>query len=477
MASTSHTGVALNVKRIAIVGAGPSGLILAKFLVAENCFETIDVYEMRSEVGGIWNYTPQILSEPVKFPRIDPHVSLDKPISKSNKGQLVFQSPAYDRLITNIPKSVMDLSDHKFSSESPLFPSRETVREFWVDYSQNIRHHIRLGTQVQDICLDQELGRDRWTLKVKDLITGHQQEAWYDAVVVANGHFNVPYIPDIPGIEAWNSTYPGAIAHSRDYKSPEAYRGKKVCLVGSGPSSADIGQQIASVSASPVILSARSEASRLVTMPVQEMPPIRDFVVENRTLCFEDGRIETAVDAILFCTGYLYSYPFLESLNPPIVTDGLRVRGLYKQIFLTEHPTLVFPGLSKRVSPFPFVEAQAEVIARVWSGRLVLPSKPYMEEEEQNMLAERGSGMSFHILGPLEVEYTHDLHEWASQAQPGGIGKSPIIWDEKTRWIRTNFQAIRTAYTERKSEVSTPEELGFDFDVYKREEEKKEKLL
>ncbi len=60
-----------NVKRIAIVGAGPTGLAAAKYLVAENAFDTIDIYEQQGEVGGVWNYTPS-LAERVPVPLVAP---------------------------------------------------------------------------------------------------------------------------------------------------------------------------------------------------------------------------------------------------------------------------------------------------------------------------------------------------------------------------------------------------------------------
>ncbi|KAK6047696.1 hypothetical protein COOONC_14800, partial [Cooperia oncophora] len=44
-------------KRVAIVGAGPSGLPSARHAVLYG-FEPV-VFEMSGEVGGLWNYKPQ----------------------------------------------------------------------------------------------------------------------------------------------------------------------------------------------------------------------------------------------------------------------------------------------------------------------------------------------------------------------------------------------------------------------------------
>jgi len=37
----------LRVQKIAIIGAGPSGLAVAKYLLAENAFDKIDIYEQQ----------------------------------------------------------------------------------------------------------------------------------------------------------------------------------------------------------------------------------------------------------------------------------------------------------------------------------------------------------------------------------------------------------------------------------------------
>jgi len=45
-------------KRVAVIGAGPSGLAAVRALADENTFDTIKLFERRSEVGGIWYTFP-----------------------------------------------------------------------------------------------------------------------------------------------------------------------------------------------------------------------------------------------------------------------------------------------------------------------------------------------------------------------------------------------------------------------------------
>lgn len=41
-------------RRVAVIGAGPSGLSALKALSDENIFETIKLFERRDRVGGTW---------------------------------------------------------------------------------------------------------------------------------------------------------------------------------------------------------------------------------------------------------------------------------------------------------------------------------------------------------------------------------------------------------------------------------------
>jgi cation diffusion facilitator CzcD-associated flavoprotein CzcO len=51
-------------------------------------------------------------------------------------------------------------------------------------------------------------------------------------VVVATGRFNAPYIPDIPGLQAWADQFPDTVIHSRQYRRPEPYANQTVLIVG-----------------------------------------------------------------------------------------------------------------------------------------------------------------------------------------------------------------------------------------------------
>ncbi|KAI9834564.1 MAG: hypothetical protein M1819_002940 [Sarea resinae] len=488
-----------NVKRVAVIGAGPAGLAAAKYLLAEKAFEKIDVIEQQSTPTGIWKYSPENGDGLEKVPQTDPHTPVEKPrwrsaedeaVGKGNKREATFVTPLYERLETNIPKTIMRFSDLAFPEEAQLFPKHDTVAGYLEEYSKDVRHLIKFQTQVLDVRPSRAPeGQETWLVKTLDLQAGEEKEEVYDAVVVANGHYSVPYIPDIQGLAEWNKRYPGVVSHSKSFRTPDAFKDKKVIVVGNSASGLDIGSQISTVSKLPLISSERS-ASYLSPGPQQnkeEYPEIVEFILDQRSVRFANGHIEKDIDAIVFCTGYLYSLPFIPALEPPPVSDGTHIQHVYKHIFYIYHPTLAFVALPQKVIPFPTSEAQAAVVARVWSGRLALPSQSTMGAWEDSVVDERGAGREYHtLMFPLDADNINDLREWSEQAERrkgldnNGLGKLPPFWDEKERWTRERFPAIKKAFMEKgeaRHDIRTMEELGFDFEAWKRENESASSLL
>ncbi|KAL8729778.1 MAG: hypothetical protein Q9166_004501 [cf. Caloplaca sp. 2 TL-2023] len=471
-----------NVRKVAVVGAGKQSSELlhsnAPHLLAERHFEVIDVFEQQANTGGVWNHSSYAPIEELNIPQTDPHQLLEEPKWLRHEGthppqpKPVFITPMYDKLESNIPNFLMKYSDDRSLEDQPLFAGHESVLEYLNRYAEEVRNVIQFQTQVYDIRRDDE-GDDKWLVCTKDLMSDKVSERLYDAVAVASGHYYVPIVPDIPGIRDWSNAYPNTISHSKYYRTPDGFKGKKVVVVGNSTSGLDIATQISTVSQHPLLNSKRSEApnfQRSVSWK-KEMPEIAEFLppcdAPQAIRCI-DGQIETNVDAVVFCTGYYYSFPFLSSLQPTLIVTGERVENTYKHLFYTDHPSIAFVGLPYKIIPFRTCEGQAAVVARVWSGRLELPSEPDMRKWEADRIADRGAGKKFHELGNLEdLLYHNDLVDWALQAKPKTGDETPPKWNEKDAWARKNIPAMKKAFAgkgEARHTVKSIEDLGFVFD-------------
>lgn len=133
-------------------------------------------------------------------------------------------SPIYASLRTNLPKDLMCFRDAPFSKSLPYFPSHEQVLDYVksLAVSEGLLPMIKFSTRVDKI----DHQDNSWKIVSTNLETGEQSEDKFDAVAVANGHYNVPFIPNIPGIEQLNQNKNIQVMHSRDYRTPDVFKGK-----------------------------------------------------------------------------------------------------------------------------------------------------------------------------------------------------------------------------------------------------------
>lgn len=147
-----------------------------------------------------------------------------------------------------------------------------------------------------------------------DVKTKKEETYTYDAVIICNGHYSVPYIPDLKG----SDKFKGKQWHSHDYREPSCFMGKKVMLVGAGPSGVDIAAQIQLVANKvqfwqtytqtshqkifefQVYLSHSNELKATLADGIIQKPYLTELTETGAI--FQDGTQET-VDEILYCTG------------------------------------------------------------------------------------------------------------------------------------------------------------------------------
>ncbi|KAF7546317.1 hypothetical protein G7Z17_g8523 [Cylindrodendrum hubeiense] len=471
----------LEVSRVAIIGAGASGLAAAKYLLAEKKFSEVRIFEQRATPGGTWNYSPLTREPNFTIPRTQPSAVPDQAIWPNGSVDVEFLTPIYDQLETNIPHSLMSFADKAFPQGTSVFPRHSVVLQYLKDYAEGLEPSISYQTQVLNVeksTLEDRLGP--WKLQVLNLKTNETTKAEFDAIVVASGHYNDPFIPDIPGLVDFNKAYPEAISHSKFYRHPEEYANKKVIIVGNSASGIDMTAQISTVAQLPVLVSEKEKSSfiglAMNTPTAAYVPEILEFLPQERGVRFSDGHIETGIDAVILCTGFHYSYPFLQSLKPSVlVPSGTYAAHLWENMIYTADPTLAFLSIPQRGIPFPLVEAQSAVISRIWSGRLNPPSRAEMEAWVHKEHQEKGEGKPIHHIScPADVEYINRLHNLSTKAtrapelglDRGGDGKEPPYWDLQKRWVRERVLEIKLASRaqgDRRHEFKSLEDLGFDY--------------
>lgn len=145
----------------------------------------------------------------------------------------------YDNLHSNLPPSTMCfteeplpgiLSEQTLSryGEGAPFRHWSVIRQWVEDIFMKGGHRglVEFNTTVEKA----EKHGSTWVLTLRQETEGAEQDRWwqeeFDAVVVATGHYNVPYLPNIPGLVEVEEQFPGTVSHSKHYRSKADFQGK-----------------------------------------------------------------------------------------------------------------------------------------------------------------------------------------------------------------------------------------------------------
>ena len=389
---------------VAVIGAGPSGLVAVKSLL-EMGLQPV-AFEKADAIGGLWRYDE----------------------SKPDGGGVAYRS-----LKTNTSKWMGVFSDFPFAPEIPAFPTREQLLAYLNQYADHfdLRTYVRLNSVVKRISPTQD---GRWTVVCEQEGLPAIVET-FDAVVVASGFYPVPFQPELPGLDRFE----GEVLHSYAYKGPEDFSGKRVVIVGCGSSGADLAGEMGAVAASvdvstrkglwflpkmirgraydtyrtrfsrklPPALSHRFFRKMLLdsyaelgftkeSLPRLNLPPfdlqkgkfmpamdilfrIRDGQVHMKPEIEQVGESEvryvdgstSPADVLLFATGFNLDFPFIDEAI--LRVDGRYTIGLYRQVFHRDYDNLAFLAMNfAGGSAFPLMEIQARWMARVFAGDMPL---------------------------------------------------------------------------------------------------------
>lgn len=464
------------VQRVAVIGAGSSGLVCVKVCLEQGldpvCFES------SSDIGGLWNFqeTPQSS-----------------------------RSSIYRSLVTNTSKEMTCFSDFPMPEHFPNFMHNSILLEYYRLYAQHfdLLKHIHFRMTVRRVEPRPDFHHSgQWDVETVNQ-DGHEENHVFDAVMVCSGHYTHPHLPlsEFTGSE----TFKGRCLHSWDYKDAESLNGQKVLVVGIGNSGGDIAVEI-SRSAQKTLLSTRGGAWVAGRMSKAGLPldmvgitrfngrmmsllpsPLLNWITERSlnnkyhhrvyrlqprhramdrrpvindelpyqillravvmkpnirafkgcTVVFEDDT-EEDVDTVVFCTGYIAKFPFL----PKSLCHGPKGElTVYKRVFppSLQQSTLALMGLFQTKGPImPVVEMQARWALSVFTGMNRLPSKEQMLKVIE---AERKRSMRSYrcpLQAALQVDYIPYLDFMAEQ-----VGVKPRLWSllltDFPLWLRVVF--------------------------------------
>jgi dimethylaniline monooxygenase (N-oxide forming) len=419
--------------RIAIVGAGPAGIVAARYAL-EAGFEPT-VFEAGDRLGGQWD------------------------VGAAHSG-------VWPGMHANTSRELTAFSDFSPPPEYPLHPAAEQIRDYLEAYAIafGVVDRIRFGSRVGAAQPDGTVDGER-----------------FDALVVASGRFRAPRMPSVL------SGFRGELLHTYDYPGAEPFADRVVLVYGNGVSGVEVASDLAS--GSQVISAFRksryviqkvvdgvssdwqwytlADALERRNLPAEEWARGRrerilqvagdpadfgapapdedlrvagvslgqDYLrqirageilcrpaiasVDGHTVTFADGST-AAVDAIVCATGYDPDVPYLrEAMGDDSWVDD----ELYQRTFHPDHPRLAVIGQFLLQGPYwPLLELQARWIAAVWSGAAPAPGEQRMREV---IAAPRPSLESHDALALLlseELGVAPDPVRWPELAEPLLLG-------------------------------------------------------
>ncbi|KAJ5233619.1 uncharacterized protein N7469_005385 [Penicillium citrinum] len=453
------------IKSVAVIGAGPSGAIAIDALVQEKAFDKIQVFERQEKAGGCWvsrdDPPPRLVDfEGLAARTADAPLEIPEQLpcrTPATTQDRFTDSPVYPGLETNVDAGVMSYSQEPIPTirsqwsidrHGPDTPFRHhsVIREYVEGLITEKGHHglVQYNTTVERAVKEQSTQKWVLTIRRRELHNGSPSDYWwtelFDAVVVASGHYAVPYIPAISGLDELSSLYPGSVEHTKHYRGPEKYRGKKVITVGASVSAADTAVSLIDIAQSPIHAVVRGRYNvffgddAFKHPKIQRRAPISHINAETRTVYFEDGTSESDVDNILLGTGFTWTLPFL----PQVATRNNRVPDLYQHVFYRHDPSLVFVGAVGAGLTFKVFEWQAVAAARVLAGKAKLPGRAEQEKWEQDRIALKGDGPAFTVVNPDFKDYFEGLRLLAGEPGQGVPGRRLPMFDQ--RW-KDDFDA------------------------------------
>ncbi|XP_073009376.1 probable indole-3-pyruvate monooxygenase YUCCA9 [Typha latifolia] len=143
----------------------------------------------------------------------------------------LWQKRTYDRLKLHLPKQFCQLPKLPFPENYPEYPTRRQFIDYLESYAKHFDINPYFNQSVQSARYDETSGL--WRVRTSGNAEVEYIGRW---LVVATGENAERVVPELDGLREFS----GDVMHACDYKSGEAYRGKRVLVVGCGNSGMEV---------------------------------------------------------------------------------------------------------------------------------------------------------------------------------------------------------------------------------------------
>ncbi|GGZ95304.1 potassium transporter [Ignatzschineria ureiclastica] len=379
-------------KKIAILGAGPSGLAqLRAFQALKNQGQEIPeivCYEKQDDWGGVWRYNWET--------------------SVDHNGEPI-HGCMYRFLWINAPKEALEFGDYTFDEHFkepiPSYVPRAVLKDYIVSRVErdNIRDYIRFNHAVRWV--EYLPANEKFRVTVMDHTQDRLITNEFDYVVCATGHFSTPYLPQVEGLEDFS----GRVIHSHEFRDAREFKDQDILIVGSSYSAEDIGTQCYKYGAKSITFSYRTNPIGHDWPPHFEERPLL-LKAKGRTAYFKDGSHKD-FDAIIFCTGYRFNFNFLSEDIRLKAHNSIYPADLYKGIFLIDHPKMIYLGMQDQYYTFNMFDTQAWYARDVIMGRIQLPNRETMIKDSQAWIKKLQQCQTSEDNIDFQASYIQDLLE------------------------------------------------------------------
>ena len=375
-------------KKVAIIGSGPCGLsMLRSFHQAEKKGHNIPeivCFEKQDDWGGLWNYSWRTGSD-----------QYGDPIHNS----------MYRYLWSNGPKECLEFADYSFDEHFgkpiPSFPPREVLRDYIIGRVEksDVKKYVKFNTTVENVKVE----GDGFNLSARDKKYNRSEITYFDNVIVANGHFSVPFVPEYKGMDS----FPGRIMHSHDFRDAEEFREKNVVILGSSYSAEDVSLQCYKYGAKTVTIGYRNNPMGFNWPDRMKEVHYLDRIDGNKAI-FKDGTIQE-MDVLILCSGYLHYFPFLEESLKLRTHNRLYPPNLYKGVVWEKNLNLFYLGMQDQFHTFNMFDAQAWYVRDIIMDKIYLPSKDLISQDIDEWVKKEEALEDPYQMIDFQTEYCLDL--------------------------------------------------------------------